>query len=235
MLFRYDTPNALEESMRSWFSLVVLALCLPAVAQAAILKFDDPVIPGGTVSYDGAGGAAIGDNILFQSIQGLGTPLNDGVTLVCDGCFLDFTTGVNLSEGPALWNFGPGGLISLIGAVPALGLPAGTLLLSGFFDGTPNEIASGTDGFGLFAALGTDSKNPTLATFFGLDPVGFTFATTSIQTAVTVGANGSFAGTVVNADLNNTQAVVPQAATGLLLTLGLLFLGIPSALRRFAA
>jgi hypothetical protein len=207
--------------MRFWLRIAVLTLCLPAgLAQAAILKFDDPVIPGGIVSYDGAGGAAIGDDILFQSIQGLGTPLNDGVTLDCVGCLLDFTTGANISEGPALWNFAGGGLISLIGAVPALGLPAGTLLLNGFFAGTPNEITGG-DSFGLFAAVGTDVKNPTLATFFGLGP-DFTFGTTSIQTTTLVDpATGAFSGTVVNADLNNTQAVVPNPMTVLLLGMGM--------------
>jgi hypothetical protein len=213
--------------------LLVLALLLglPALAQAAILKFDDPVIPGGTVTYDGAGGAAIGTDILLQSIQGLGTPANDGATLDCVGCTLNFVTGANLTEGPTLWNFAGGGTITLTGAVPALALPAGTLLLSGTFAGTPNEITGG-DAFGLFAAVGTDVKNEALAGFFGLDPTGFTFGTTSIQTATVVGANGSFNGTVVNADLNNTQAVVPGPATGLLLGLGLFVLG---AVRRVVA
>jgi hypothetical protein len=201
---------------------LALVLGLPVLAPAAILKFDDPTLPGGTVSYDGAGGPAIGDDILIQSIQGLGTPANDGVTLTCSGCLLDFTTGANVTEGPVLWNFGAGGTITLTGAVPALGLPAGTVLLSGVFAGTPNEII-GSDTFGLFAAVGTDVKNETLATFFGLTP-DFTFGTTSIQTDTTVGADGSFSGTVVNADLNNTQAVVPGPATGLLLGLGLVSL-----------
>jgi hypothetical protein len=211
--------------MKTLFGLLAAGVLLGTslVAQAAILKFDDPVTPGGTVSYDGLGGAALGDTILLQSIQGLGTPANDGVTLTCDGCALNFTTGANISEGPTLWNFGPGGTVTVTGAVPALGLPAGTLLLSGSFSGTPNEITAG-DGFGLFAALGTDVKNEDLAAFFGLDPLGFTFATTNIQTATTVGANGSFTGTVVNADLNNTQAAVPNPSALGLLGLGLLLI-----------
>jgi hypothetical protein len=203
-----------------WVGLLVALLTLGVTtAQAAILKFDDPTLPGGNVTYDGAGGAAIGTDILIQSIQGLGTPANDGVTLTCTGCTLDFTTGLNVSEGPVLWNFGPGGSITLTGAVPALGLPAGTVLLSGVFAGTPNEII-GSDTFGLFAAVGTDTKHETLATFFGLGP-DFTFGTTSIQTTTTVGADGSFAGVVVNADLNNTQAVVPTPMTALLVGLGM--------------
>jgi hypothetical protein len=205
--------------MKHWVRAALLTLMVPALAQAAILKFDDPTIPGGTVSYDGAGGPAVGTDILFQSIQGLDTPLNSGVTIACDGCLLDFTTGANVTEGPALWNFGPGGTITLTGAVPALGLPAGTLLLSGSFAGTPNEITGG-DSFGLFAAVGTDIKNTTLASFFGLGP-DFTFGTTSIQTMTLVDpATGAFSGTVVNADLNNVAAV-PNPMTLLLLGLGL--------------
>jgi hypothetical protein len=217
--------------MTKLLGFLAAAVLLSTTAHAAILKFDDPTLPGGTVTYDGAGGPAIGDDILLQSIQGLGTPLNDGVTLACDGCLLDFTTGVNITEGPVLWNFSSGGTITLTGAVPALGLPAGTLLLSGVFSGTPNEITSG-DGFGLFAAIGTDVKNETLATFFGLNPLDFTFGTTNIQTDTTVGADGSFSGTVVNADLNNTQAVavVPNPSTLLLFGLGLL---LTPVVRRF--
>jgi hypothetical protein len=205
--------------MWHWVRAALLTLMVPALAQAAILKFDDPTIPGGTVSYDGAGGPAVGTDILFQSIQGLDTPLNSGVTLACDGCLLDFITGANLTEGPALWNFGPGGTLTLTGAVPALGLPAGTLLLVGSFAGTPNEITDG-DSFGLFAAVGTDVKNETLAAFYGLG-VDFTFGTTSIQTTTLVDpATGAFSGTVVNADLNNVAAV-PNSMSVLLLGMGI--------------
>jgi hypothetical protein len=195
------------------------------------LKFDDGATPGGTVSYDGAGGPAIGTDIIFTTITGIDTPANAGVELACTGCLLNFETGNNVSEGPALWNFGPGGTITVTGAVAALGLPAGTTLLSGTFSGTPNEIQAGV--LGLFAAGGVDVKDPILAAFFGLTP-DFVHATTSIQAPLTVGADASFTGPVVNADLNNLQIPVPVPATGLLLGLGLLLMGLPSALRRVA-
>jgi hypothetical protein len=219
-----------EDAMTKRLGFLAALLLLPSVVWAVpVLKFDDPLVPGGTVTYDGTGGPAIGTDILFQSIQGLDTPLNAGVTLACVGCELDFVTGPNLSQGPPLWDFGPGGTLTLTGALPGLGLPAGTLLVSGTFEGTPNEIIGVN--FGLFAAVGADTKDPTLAAFYGLTPTDFTLGTTSIQAILLPDASGAFAGAVVNADLNNTQpgareVPVPLPATAWLVGLGLIGLGV---------
>jgi hypothetical protein len=191
------------------------------------------------VAYDGVlGNPAIGTDIVFTTITGLGTPANPGVTLTCTGCFLNFTTGGSVSEGPALWDFGPGGTITVstdaTGSVTGPGFPglgANTNLLTGSFAGTPNEIIGPGEALGLFAAGGLDVKNETLAGFFGLGP-NFIHATTSIQSDVTVGADGSFSGSVVNADLNNIQPV-PEPATILLLGVGLV--GAAVARRRLSS
>jgi hypothetical protein len=213
-----------------WVALAVLLVPVVVVAQP-VLKFDDPTSPGGTVSYDGAGGPILGTDIQFQSILGIGTPLNPGVELTCVGCLLNFTTGAVTSEGgPGLapWLAGAGGTISIVGAIPALGIPAGTTLLTGTFSGTPLEAIGAGLQFGLFAGAGSDVKNETLAAFFGL-PADFTFANTAITADITHNPiTAAFSGTVVNADLNNTSTlvVVPYPFTLLLVGAGLLGMGL---------
>jgi hypothetical protein len=203
----------------------VLGLSAAMTEAAPVLKFDDPTSPGGTVAWPGAG-PITGTDIQFQSILGLGTPLNAGVVLDCVGCLLDFTTGAatvtTTPSGALLITADPGALIVLTGAVPALGIPAGTTLLSGTFTGTPTELIGPGQEFGLFLGGGPDVKDATLASFFGLDPLSFTFGTTSIQSVLgTVDdVTGAFSGAVVNADLNNT-AVVPNPLSLVLLGVGL--------------
>ena len=209
-----------------WVALAVLLVPVVVGAQP-ILKFDDPTAPGGTVSYDGALGPIIGTDIQFQSILGIGTPLNSGVNLACVGCLLNLTTGAVTTEGTpggAPYQAGPGGTISIVGGIPALGIPAGTTLLTGTFAGTPVQAIGAGLQFGLFAAGGTDEKNETLAAFFGL-PTDFTFANTAITTDLDIDpVTAAFSGVVVNADLNNTSTlvVVPYPFTLLLVGAGLL-------------
>jgi hypothetical protein len=216
--------------MRSWLRVLVmgLVLALPMSAGAEpILKFDDPDGPGGTVSYDGAGGPAVGTDIMFQSILGLDTPANDGVMLTCAGCLLNFQTGnssVEGSIGGLPWLFTAGGQVTIVGAVPELGLGEGTTLLTGVFSVVSIEqISSST--LATFGAQGFDVTDATVAAFYGL-PENFSFAATAIQFGVqTNGEEGSFTGSVANADLNNMASAaptqVPYPATMLLIGAGL--------------
>src|SRR4030095_11952406 len=162
----------------------VLGLWAATTEAAPVLKFDDPTGPGGTVAWPGAV-SITGTDIQFQSILGLETPLNAGVVLECVGCLLDFTTGAaTAAVGPGggfLITADPGGSVALTGAIPALGVPAGTTLLSGTFTGTTAELIGPGQEFGLFLGGGPDVKDAILASFFGLDPLSFTFGTTSIQ------------------------------------------------------
>jgi hypothetical protein len=158
--------------MTRWMKSVGVALmvALPMSAGAdPILKFDDPVMPGGTVSYAGTGGPALGQDILFQSILGLDTPANTGVTLDCVGCLLNFQTGNNTVEGAlggAPWQFAGGGQITIVGSIPTLGIGPGTTLLSGSFSGVGVELVSSVT-FGTFSGAAstrsTRSSRPSTA------------------------------------------------------------------------
>src|SRR5687768_4296997 len=93
--------------------VMVLALVIGAwgtSAQAATITFDQ-IIDGGTLSYDGAGGALVGTDISMDTITASGVP-NPGI-LTCVGCVLNFTTGANTLEGPAFWNFASGGTFTI--------------------------------------------------------------------------------------------------------------------------
>ena len=215
---------------RVLLSLLSLLVFAAPAAAAPVLKFDDPIVTGGIVAHAGVLGLPItGTGIPFQSITGLDTPLNSGVTLACIGCLLNFQTGGVTQEGPTAWIGGAGGFLALVGAVPGLGLGAGTLLASGDFLGgplAPTVNATGTSG--TFTGFGFDTKHSTLASFFGLGP-DFVFLSTEIALTTTrIGAGGGFAlpgqfsATPNNSDFNNASREVPGPATLLLVGAGLL-------------
>jgi hypothetical protein len=211
--------------MRRVFGLVTGLLLLPSVALAIpALVFDTtPGGAGGTLTYDGAGGPAIGNDIAFVNIMSNGeVPLNPNTTLVCSNCLLDFQTGANTQEGPPGWTWAGGGSFTLTGDVPSLGL-VGATLISGTFTGTANTPGMAGETTALFFGLGVDSKDPTLAAFYGLDPSNFTFANTEIalDTLTVDATTGAFTALPNQADIINTQAVVPNPATAMLLGLGM--------------
>jgi len=213
--------------------LVALALAiLPSVALAVpAIVFDTvPGGAGGTLTYDGAGGPAVGTNIQFVDLVGVDSPLNANVVLSCVDCFLNFTTGANTLEGPPQYTWGGGGSFVLTGDVPALGLDD-AVLLSGSFTGTPNTpgLAAGETS-ALFVALGIDTKNETLAGFYGFSPDNWAFANTEIALGTfSPGADGAFTAIPNQADLINVQPV-PEPGTLMLVGTGIMGLG--AAIRR---
>jgi hypothetical protein len=238
------TPGELEmaifstgrDTMKSRVLAVLAGLfLLPSVALAIpSIVFDTvPGGAGGTMTYDGAGGALIANDIVFVNLSGVESPANAGVTLDCVNCSLDFTTGANVQEGPGqLWQWAGGGSFTLTGDIPALGL-VGATLISGTFTATANTPGlAGADPNALFVAIGVDSKDPTLAAFYGFDPANFTFANTEIAlgTFTSDPVTGAFSAIPNQADIINTQAV-PNPMTMLLVGLGMAGLAVRKQLR----
>lgn len=198
-----------------FFSAVVVAVDVllcghSAVHGAIVLKFDDTT-PGGTVTYDGVGGPLVGTNIHFDTILSDGTPLNDGVELVIENGFLNFTTGPNISEDP--WDFAGGGTYTLTGTARKLD---NTLVADGVLveNGSWTEASAVQSSGGLIVGgSGTDTKNQDLVDFFGIDLNSFVFFNTQISVGdVAFEPDGGFSGIVRNADLVNQAVPEPTSA-----------------------
>ncbi|MGL4564327.1 MAG: hypothetical protein ACRCVD_03460 [Halioglobus sp.] len=202
-------------------------LMMTSMAQAGFISLDEGATPQtGTISYDGLGGALIGNDILLTTATGGGgVPLNDGNTLSCVSCLLDFSTGLNLVEGPALWQWATGGAFALTGDLyEGINLLFSGVLVSGAFD-APNPIALGGGGAGsgaLIVGVGSGLLAQDLADYFGIG-TAMRFATTQLAlNSCDPGAEvGSFYCALQDNDLAvEAAAAVDAPATALLFGIG---------------
>jgi len=222
--------------------LFLLVVSAGVATAGPILKFDDPTAPGGTIFYNGIGGPVVGTNILFQTVTGLGTPLNAGAAnkLTCynGDCLLNFTSGSNITEGVGVgttWTFAStSSSFAVTGSLqdPSTNPIASGTLLSGFFtlDVAFKRTPDATSG--QFDGAGFDVKNIDLLTYFGLQNYSFNFSNTEITLgSTTYTAAHGFTGTVNNADLNNLGSPIPEPGTLILLGSGLLALCVAARRR----
>ena len=201
-----------------------------AAADAQILRFDNPDEDGGTLTYDGAGGGAVGNDIIFQNVIGTDTSLNSGVTLFFDNPntlpeefgLLDFVTGPNTVEGPPLYQWGPGGSITLSGTLYDA---AGNVVASGvILQGEWGESVALANGQLQFIGAGIDVKNTDLAAFYGISTLA-DFSNSELNVPVVINpTTKAFTGTVVEGDLTNVPQV-PAPSALVLLGLGLSAMG----------
>jgi hypothetical protein len=209
------------------FTMVAAGLlaCLAMTAQAGLIGFDEGADPQvGTFSYDGLGGGAVGSGINFSTIDGVDTPANAGSVLECRGCLLEFITGANTLEGPAIWQWLAGGSFAVTGdAYDGATLVASGALLTGSFSAGSFSLGNGVNGGNqLFVGVGTDAKHEGIVDYFGYDPgTAFSFATTNLSLlgCTNSGGSGGFNCNVSNADLDNA-ANVPLPATAFLMAIG---------------
>lgn len=205
----------------AWLTGAALILCGGMASATPSITFDQ-VNQGGTIAYSVVGGSLVGTGIVFEFFTVAGTSA-DGV-YTCDSCTLSFTTGnaYGDTDGP-LYTFGGGGSFVLTGGVGAMGIPLGSVLLSGTFTSTPINVAVAQSGIITFTAAGVDTKNADLAAFLGIDPLQWRYTNSEFSLGedggVVVNPDGTFSGNVTQADLQNVKA--PEPASSLLLLLGI--------------
>ncbi len=223
--------NGLKKTILAATAVFVLGLGGNAHAMPMISFDEGGIVQTGTVSYDGST-TLDGINIVFTSITGSGTAANDGVSLDCENCVLNFSTG-NVIVDPGTtgaYLFSAGGSFTLTGTAtdPNNGgavVAAGTLL-QGTFGSNPSDplfLASAVS-FSSFTSFGTDEKHPDLVAFYGETQDGWTFANTEITTEITnFNPDGSFTALVTNADIDNQKfpPQVPEPGTVILFGTGL--------------
>jgi PEP-CTERM motif-containing protein len=211
-----------------------LAFAFAATSAHASTIIDFQGGSGGTVNYGGGGGILSGINIAINTVLGINTPANNSSFAVTSG-YLNFQTGslASYDAGTGTYTFDGGGSFTITGGVSAAGIDATTngsptVLLSGGFlgatVGTQNQVK-------LFIGSGTDTKNPSLVSFFGLPADSlFAFGPATTDVNLTSGAynGGAFAGTTFSTDVANT--VVPEPGSMMLFGSGLV--GLSALVRR---
>ncbi|MGD0921449.1 MAG: PEP-CTERM sorting domain-containing protein [Terriglobia bacterium] len=89
-------------------ALAFLLAPVAALADGVMLDFTVAPSTAGSITYDGNGGPLVGQNISIVSVEGINTPLNNGVVVPIEGGLLNFTTGNLTGTTSDAWSFGGG-------------------------------------------------------------------------------------------------------------------------------
>jgi hypothetical protein len=227
------------------FLVIATTLSLSSVPAQAIgfldFNMDASHPAGASISYAGGATPLIGGSIEVDTVLGIGTPLNSGVTrrlyrsidgagnITQYGGILTFTTGNYSGSLGQTWNFGSGGTIQVTGGVDlnnngvqdAGDIPLGSLLMSGSWS---NAYVASTSGTLKVTGGGyQDYKKPELVYYYGLPNGSLPYVggiNLSFSTATSVSPPSAFSSqNVLSGDLTNTPT--PEPATLLLLGSGL--------------
>jgi hypothetical protein len=151
-------------------TLAVVLVFGSAMVQGSTIDFN--ISPGavpGRVFFEGGATPLVGADLGVASVTGTQTPLNLNRVLNITGGQLNFVTGnFTGTAGGQEWDFGPRGHVVLEGGIPALGIPSGTVLLSGQFADTTFVRPLSLAGYKVVGGDFLDMVNPVLAAYYGL-------------------------------------------------------------------
>lgn len=146
---------------------IVPMVALPAHAETIGFSGSTASPGGGTFGFTPAAGASISvSNALIQSLLTSFGACNPSCAV--SGGLLNLTSGGQIANPvPGLYIFGAGGTINITGGIAALGIAAGSSLLSATFlpNATFNFSATSTSTFGGNLNLASIMLNPAIGTF----------------------------------------------------------------------
>ena len=123
----------------------------------------------GSAGYSGGSTPLVASGLGVASITGIDSPLNPNQVLNLTGGQLNFTTGAfRGTAGGTGWDFAKGGSVSVTGAIPSLGIAAGSVLLEGSFTDTTSVRPQDASDLKVLGATSLNVVNPQLASYLGL-------------------------------------------------------------------